>query len=283
MALRTCITNYSFNRSFQADKLDTEGYLEWCGKAGFEGVDIMSYYWKDKEAELAKVPEWVERNGLKLIGFGTRSNFLTDDESVIAESQENIRAAIIDANRLGLKMCRVFGGSSFEGYTAQSATEQLVKCLGDLVKLAEDNDVILTVENHGGFPATADEVIGCIKAFDSPSFASLLDTGNFLGAGADPLEETKKLVPYVKHVHVKDMKKYPLGSEEGRKPQRADYQMASCLVGDGVVQNAEIFKVLVDGGYDGYVSLEAEGPHDMEDEERALKGLENMKKWIAEL
>jgi len=281
MALKTCITNYSFNRSLRGGQMDVEGFCDFCGKAGFDGVDLMVYYWKDKDAEMDALPGWLERNHLTLVGYGVGTNFMTHDADQIAEMKEVVRSGIADAVRIGSKMVRVFGGHSLEGFTTGSAVLHLAECFKDVVKLAEDEGVVLTVENHGGFPATAAEVIEVIKAIDSPSFASLLDTGNFLGAGADPLEEAKKLVPYVKHVHVKDMLKFPLDSEEGHKPQRADYKIRTTTVGTGIVPNGEIFKVLVAGGYDGYVSLEAEGPATDNEAERALAGLAHMRECIA--
>jgi len=156
MTLKTCITNYSFARSLRGGQMDVEGFCDFCGKAGFEGVDLISYFWKDKDAEMDALPAWLERNDLALVGYGTRSNFLSHEPEQIEESFENIRTAIVDANRIGSKMCRVFGGSGLDGWTTGSAVLQMVECFGKLMPLAEENDVILTVENHGGFPATAE-------------------------------------------------------------------------------------------------------------------------------
>ncbi len=36
MALKTCITNYSFNRSLRGGTMDVEGFCDFCGKAGFD-------------------------------------------------------------------------------------------------------------------------------------------------------------------------------------------------------------------------------------------------------
>ncbi|HUU43513.1 MAG TPA: sugar phosphate isomerase/epimerase family protein [Planctomycetota bacterium] len=283
MTLKTCITNYSFNRSLRGGRMDVEGFVDWCGEAGLEGVDLMVYYWKDKDAEMAKLPGWLERSGVTLVGYGVGTDFMTRDAAQIAKMTDVVRGGIEDASRIGSKMVRVFGGHSLEGFSFDEGVKHLAACFRDLVKLAEDKDVTLTVENHGGFPATADEVIAVIRAIGSPNFASLLDTGNFLGAGADPLVETKKLVPYVRHVHVKDMLKFPAGSDQGHKPQRADYNIRATTVGAGVVPNGEIFKVLAAGGYDGYVSLEAEGPETDDEAERASAGLAHIRKCIAAL
>ena len=280
MTLKTCITNYSFHRSLRSGKMDVEGFLDFCGKAGFDGVDLMVYFWKDKDAEMEKLPEWLARNNLSLVGYGVGNNLLTHDRDELEAQKEVVRSGIEDAHRIGCRMMRVFGGHIIEGWSVDAALERLAECFREMVKVAEDNDVLLTIENHGNIPGTADEVVDLIKRVDSPYFLSLLDTGNFLGAGDDPLEAAKKLAPYVRHVHVKDMRKFPAGSNIGHQPKRAHYNIEACTVGHGVVPNGEIFKVLVDAGYDGYISLEAEGPETEDEGERVLAGLAHIRKCI---
>ena len=283
MALKTGITNYSFARSLRGGQMDVEGFLDFCGKAGFDGVDLIAYFWKDKDREMAALPEWLQRNDLLLVGYGVGNNFLTHDAAELENAKQAVRDGIDDAHRIGCKMMRVFGGHGLEGWTTGGALAHMVECFKELVKPAADNDVVLTIENHGSFPAKAEEVIALIDEVDSPYLASLLDTGNFLGAGDDPLEAAKKLVPYVKHVHVKDMKTYPAGGEQGHKAKRADVNIAGCLIGEGVVPNREIFATLADAGYDGYLSIEAEGPQDASDEERVTAGLNYIRKAIEEI
>lgn len=283
MALKTCITNYSFHGSLRSGSMDIEGFLDFCGKAGLDGVDLMVYFWKDKDAEMAKLPEWLERNNLQLVGYGVGNDFLSHDEAELEKSKQVVRSGIEDAHRIGAKMMRVFGGWGLAGWTTGSALQRVVQCFRELSKMAADNDVVLTIENHGSFPGTAEEVIECIEEVDSPNFASLLDTANFLGTGDDPLQAAGKLVHYVRHVHVKDAKKFPAGSDHGQKALRADCNIQHCTVGEGVVPNGEIFKVLAAGGYDGYLSLEAEGPKEEDEGERVLAGLAHIRGCLAEI
>ena len=77
MALKTCITNYSFAASLRAGRMSIEGFCDFCGKAGFEGADFISYFWKDKDAEMKALSGWLARNRVALAGYGTRSNFLS--------------------------------------------------------------------------------------------------------------------------------------------------------------------------------------------------------------
>jgi sugar phosphate isomerase/epimerase len=273
MALKVGITDYSFDRSLRSGRMNVEGFIDFCGKAGFDGVDLMVYYWKDKDAEMAGVPGWLRRNKLRLVGYGVGNDLLTRDETELAKAMDMVRSGIDDAHRLGARMMRVFGGYSLEGWTTGAALHRVVECFRELVTLAERKNVVLTIENHGGFPGTAEEVIACIEGVGSPFFASLLDTANFLGAGQDPLEAARELAPYVRHVHVKDMLKFPAGSDRGHKAARGDYNLESCTVGKGIVPNRDIFRVLREAGYRGYVSLEAEGPADEDEARSVLAGL----------
>ncbi len=281
MALKTCVTNYSFAKSLRGGQMNVEQFCDFCGKAGFEGVELISYFWKDKDAEMKALPAWLKRNKLTLAGYGTRSNFLTRKPEEIEQSNESIRVAIEDSKRIGATTCRVFGGSRFEGWTQDEALAQMIASFKKLTPAAEKAGVCLTIENHGGYPATADEVIAVIEGVNSPCFASLLDTGNFLTVkGEDPLAAAKKLAPYVRHVHVKDMLRLPAGFGKGHKPARADYEIQPCLIGKGAVPNKDIFAALKAAGYDGYLSIEAEGPDTDDEIERVMFGLANIRKWL---
>jgi sugar phosphate isomerase/epimerase len=281
MALKIGITNYSFNHSLKSGKMTIESFLDFCGKAKFDGVDLMSYFWKDKEAEMANLPKWLERNRLKLVGYGIGNNFLTHDPAKLQEAKDAVRSGVQDAHRIGAKMMRVFGGHDPKGWTFDSALNHIAECYKELIKMAEDNDVVLTVENHGGVPGIAEEVIRLIKAVDSPYLASLFDTGNWIGSGTDPVASAKMLAPYVRHVHVKDVVTFPLGSDKGWKAGRADLHIDACTVGKGIVPNQEAIRALAAGGYSGYLSLEAEGPPTEDEGERVLASLANLRKYVA--
>jgi sugar phosphate isomerase/epimerase len=79
------------------------------------------------------------------------------------------------------------------------------------------------------------------------------------------------------------MRKFPVGSPKGRKAARADYHLEACTIGAGIVQNKEILKTLEASGYDGYVSIEAEGPDSEDEAARVIEGLANLKRWLKEI
>ena len=103
--------------------------------------------------------------------------------------------------------------------------------------MAAKHGVFLALENHGGITAEAHQLLALVRDVQSPWFGVNLDTGNF--RTADPYGDLEKLVPYALNVQVKVAIRRPDGKHEDTDFKR-------------------IAKMLLDGGYRGYVVLEYE-------------------------
>ena len=106
------------------------------------------------------------------------------------------------------------------------------------------------------------------------------DTGHFTFAGEDPLTMLKKYVDRVGHVHLKDMRLDVV--EEARRNNWSFLQAvrngAFTVPGDGGVDFDPIFQLLAQGGYTGWLLVEAEqDPAKAEPLEYAIKGRKYIK------
>ncbi len=125
-----------------------------------------------------------------------------------------------------------------------------------------------------GRPMTAGEVAGLaeelahlhLKALmefvDSDSVGILWDIHHpYRSAGESPSETWQTLGKWIRYTHWKDS--FPRG---------ADYQL--CLIGGGDLPLEEIFRVLKQGGYSGYLTLEWEKKWhpEIEEPEKAFPG-----------
>jgi 3-oxoisoapionate decarboxylase len=72
-----------------------------------------------------------------------------------------------------------------------------------IVPLAEKHKVILAMENHKD--RTADEFAALLKRISSEYYGSLVDFGNNIALCEEPMSVVRKLAPYVKSMHLKDM------------------------------------------------------------------------------
>ena len=250
-------TMYSFNRQARAGEIGIEAFLDYCGGIGLDGVDLLSYSWTDQAAEMASVPEWLQRNRLTLAAYAVGNNFVQTEATARATHLQMVRDGVDTAARLGAPVLRVFGGSRPKaGPGALSPTNALqlaIDGLGTSAAYAQSKGVVLGIENHGGLPGTAAEVRQVLDAVNSPALRLILDVGNFVGVGDDPVAATRSLAQYVAHVHLKDL---------GPAPTEENTRRENVPLGDGTIDLAQIFRILNDNGYAGYLSIEYEGRAD---------------------
>jgi sugar phosphate isomerase/epimerase len=126
------------------------------------------------------------------------------------------------------------------------AVAGLTACLDKAAKTG----VTLCYENHtkgyawtyNDFSQPADRFLEIVRRTEGTSLRLLYDTANTLGAGDDPLAVLAAVKHRVSMVHVNDIR-------------RAGF-FEPCLLGEGVAPVQQIFEVLVQNGFDGWVSVE---------------------------
>lgn len=86
------------------------------------------------------------------------------------------------------------------------------------------------------------------------------DTGHFTFAGEDPVAVLKKYADRVGHVHLKDMRLAVVkqAREEGWSFLQAVRSGAFTVPGDGSVKFDDVFHILAEAGYQGWLLVEAE-------------------------
>jgi len=94
------------------------------------------------------------------------------------------------------------------------------------------------LENHGGITSSAKNVVRIAKEVGSEWFGINLDLGNYHG---NIYDEIAKTAPYAVNVHAKVF-------EDQKALKRLDF--------------GRVRKILESAGYNGFVSLEYEGPED---------------------
>jgi len=134
----------------------------------------------------------------------------------------------------------------------------------------------MAVENHIDF--TADEMLRLLTAVNSPYLGINFDTGNFVRLLDDPVKGMEKLAKYVYATHIKDLKP--------QKGVAADewYFFSSTPVGDGIVDNMKLARLLARAGYQGFLAVEIDFLHPdyLADEDRAVaKSIQELKKIAA--
>lgn len=153
---------------------------------------------------------------------------------------DRLRPIIEAAAALGCTVVRtVIGGAKIGGDRRemrgqwQAFMERTLADLQRLAKVAERCRVSLALENHQDL--TSDELIGLLRSVSSPALGILLDAANPLGTAEEPGTFYRKVMPYVKGVHLKDYTIHPTAS---------GYLLARCPLGQGVVPFPDLFQEL---------------------------------------
>ncbi len=100
--------------------------------------------------------------------------------------------------------------------------------------VAEANGLTIVIENHQDF--TSRELVGWCDEF-GPAVRVVYDTGNSFPVAEAPLDFTRVIAPYVRHVHLKDYNVQ--WTDEGLR-------LVRCAIGDGAVPFRELFEILAD-------------------------------------
>jgi sugar phosphate isomerase/epimerase len=233
---------------------------------GFDGVDFHARLLADPQSAPARVKEAIDATGLVLSGFSLSTDFNKDDSEAFKKEIENANTWIRVAAKTGAPCSRIFGGHLSKEQRAdpeirKQKLQRILDALGQVVKVAEREGVILALENHGGLPCTGEEQVMVIDAIGSRNLRATVDVGNYLQGGQESEDGTKAAAGHCAYVHFKDFRKIPSTTNP------TGFDLQGCIVGTGDVHHKQCLEQLHRAGYSGFVALEYEG---VEGEDRGV-------------
>jgi sugar phosphate isomerase/epimerase len=242
MPILSCET-YSLRDYFGSGKLDYLTAPKLFKEMGIPGICYNSIWMKSYDhAYLDSIKKACKDAGVKITGFIIEGNIATlDDDARRKQIDEDIRE-LKAAGYLGAPIVRINLGSA--GSEAQDDTVGAQRCIDafkEMLPLAKQLNIKLTIENHGGVSKKADTILKVIKGTDPKWVGACLDFGNWPADVRN--SESAKLAPYAYHVHAKCHEFTPDGEAVGM-----DYKYLL-----GLLQKAN---------YTGAVSIEFEGSGD---------------------
>jgi len=138
------------------------------------------------------------------------------------------------------------------------AMEHMRRIYRQVVRVAEEYQIVINIEPHGYFTTKPDFMEEMLDFVDSPYLRMNFDTGNTFIAGQDPVRFLSLLKKKVSHVHIKDVSESLAASMRG---DLTGIAVSQCALGDGVnaANIRRCVEILAANGYDGVLSLECEG------------------------
>ena len=242
----------NFSLDFALEKIVSAGYgwveveanMSWCPHAN---------PWQD---DPIKFKEKIASYGLKGVsGIGCHRELITLDEG-----EEDITRALEWCHEAGVPVVSTGEGRMTPDMDEDEALKILKGRLERLSKIAEKNQVVLALEDHGSISLTPGGLPKILSLVDSPWIGVNFDTANIhrgdyvgttkagfewkLGATTsyDEKELLNKVVKKVRHTHIKDV-----------------IWRDAVTLGKGEVDVAGCLRILDENGYSGVLSYETEG------------------------
>jgi len=244
-------------------KMTLEGFIDRAQELGVDGVSLESCFIPSfDKAYLTDVKAKLDSYGLDRVFAWGHPDGLEGGKNEAA--YKDMIASLEHAKNIGADVMRVVGSSlmfRFESHEEQLA--RLTKMFKEAVKVAKDYDIRMAVENHIDF--TADEILALLNSVGSPYLGVNFDTGNFVRLLDDPIKGMRKLAPHTYATHVKDLK-----PQQG-VPVDEWYFFSSTPVGEGIVDNLELARLLKEASFTGFLAVEMDFLHpDYPDEDEAV-------------
>ncbi len=240
------LAQWSLHKALKGGKMDNLDFAAHTKKEyGITAVEYVNQFFKDKAEDKKYIADMKSRAE----GEGVKSLLIMcDGEGKLGDANlgermkavENHYKWVAAAKELGCHSIRVNAASS-GSYDEQSY--RAADGLRALTEFADDHDINVIVENHGGLSSNGAWLAQTIKAVDHDRCGTLPDFGNFRVSKDEMYDRYKgvtELMPYAKAVSAKSHDFDDEGNET-----HTDYM--------------KMMKIVLDAGYKGYVGIEYEG------------------------
>jgi L-ribulose-5-phosphate 3-epimerase len=237
-----CLSNetYSLRALYGANKLDHHTTAAFHKELNIKGVSLNDIYFQSWEKDyLDKILESFKANDRLITSMIMEGNLATANEEKRKKQIETNTAKLKAVGYLGVPVVRMnLGGVDKGEDNLKEGVERCIAAFKQMLPLAKDLGVRITIENHGGVSGSIEGILAVINGTDPKWVGSNLDFGN--PPVSHKPEVFEKLVPHAYHTHAK----------------LADFKE------DGEASNSDYGKllgILKAAKYEGAVSIEWEG------------------------
>lgn len=287
--MKVGLSTYSLQQALDKKEMTVLDAIRFIAEQGGEHVEIVpiGYSLIDNPKLVDQIVQTAKEVGIDISNYAIGANFVANDGPEALENEiQAVKKHVDVARALGVTKMRhdVAFRPAHEGTIAQFEADLpiLAEACRTIADYAAGFGITTSVENHGYYVQSSERIQRLLHETARDNFQTTLDIGNFLCVDEDPVSAVKNNIPYASMVHVKDFYLRP----SYRNPGAGWFQTAhgnylrGAIVGHGDIDMYEVFRVLKQSGYDGYISVEFEG---MEDCRTASKiAMDNVRRFWQE-
>jgi sugar phosphate isomerase/epimerase len=237
----------------------SKSVFAWIDEARTLGVDGLElhtgFFWSTAPDHVDRVGEAIAAAGLLAPMMCAAPDFTHPDPGVRAIEVDRHAEFMRVTARLGGPgaACRVLSGQAHPGVPVEQGIQWAAEAIGALLPLAAELDIVLALENHykatgWAYPELAQRPEHFHALLDRVDervhFGVQFDPSNALVAGADPADFLLGVVDRVVTMQASD------------RYLAAGTTLRHGVIGRGLNDYDRIFAILVEHGYDGWISIE---------------------------
>ena len=283
--MRVGIDSYCYHRYFGEIYPDQEDprvrwsfqdFVNRAAELGVDGVSLESCFFESLEpGYLSEIKAELDARGMERVLAWGHPDGLEAGRNETAWREMN--DLIPKARFMGADLMRIVASSlMFRNEPHGPQIDAIVKMLKESVKIADDNGVVLAIENHIDY--TSAEILEILDRVGSESLKVNFDTGNTLRMMEDPVAAARRLGPCTVATHTKDV-----DACRHVRPEEW-YFFSSVPVGTGLIDMPGVVRALADSGYQGVLAVESDHHKDNQDEDQLVAdSVAYLKQLLAEL
>jgi len=233
---------------------DLDTIINRTAEIGFGGLEMRGIL---QELDITRLPEFstkgietcakVEDAGIEIACFSSSVMMSNAGSPISVESLDEVKRYADLCNVFHTTNIRVFGGK-IGSMTWEDAIDDAATNLERMSRIVKNTNIKIVVETHDDWMKGAN-FRRVMEMVDSDNVGVLWDVNHpYMFINEKPEDSWQEMGKWVHHTHWKDSY-VEKDSEHGFQP---------CLMGEGVLPHREIYDVLKNGGYDGYLCLEYE-------------------------
>ena len=263
MAVRLGINPLTWSND-DLPELGGETPLETClleaRLAGFEGIELGNKFPRTRD----ELHPLLDTHALELISGWYGARLLERDAAEEIEAMEDHLGLLADMGCPVMVFAEVSGCDPGRPLLARPvlADDQLGE-LGERLTAVADHlagrGVPMAYHHHMGTVIQTEDEIDRLMETTGPAVGLLLDTGHLTYAGGDPAALAHRHASRINHVHCKDVR------PGGLLDRAQDWSFLEAVVegvftvpGDGTIDFPAVLGALKDGGYAGWLVVEAD-------------------------
>ncbi|MDO8685644.1 MAG: sugar phosphate isomerase/epimerase family protein [Clostridiales bacterium] len=241
----------SFFTEILNGKMSMKEWAHIAAEAGLDAIDISIMFIKNHTpVYLNSIRKEIESEGMFITMVATYPDFSHPDSIQREREMEYLRHDVALTSNLGAKYLRILAGQAHPGTLVKEGIKWVVENFKEVSAVGDKFNVKLLFENHSkpgawdytDFSHPTEIFLEIAEGIRDTSIGINFDTGNTLVYGDDPIPVLKLVIDKVETIHAADM------TTRGK--------LEHAPLGEGIVPFKEIFSLLKQNKFDGWICME---------------------------